>query len=164
MQWHAFGSGLNSPVHAITSWDIDGTGTQPPHLIVAGSFSMAGGVVANGIARWDGTQWHAIGDGFPGAAGNSLALWDPSLDGPGSPGLVFSGTIGFDPAPPRLAIWRCDVRCLADFDNSDGVDVEDLYEYFRAWFAGDDRAECDGADGLDHNDLFHFIVSWFAGC
>ena len=34
------------------------------HLIVGGSFSQVGPVSANNIARWDGEQWHAMGDGF----------------------------------------------------------------------------------------------------
>ncbi len=33
-------------------------------LIVAGNFYKAGGIIVNGIARWDGTTWHAMGDGF----------------------------------------------------------------------------------------------------
>ncbi len=65
-----------------TSWDSLGAGlsgsipnTPPvmyPHdmciygndLIVAGNFSTAGGQQVNGIARWDGTQWHPLGPGF----------------------------------------------------------------------------------------------------
>ncbi|MBL0339497.1 MAG: T9SS type A sorting domain-containing protein [Bacteroidetes bacterium] len=33
-------------------------------LIVAGSFYSAGGVLGDNIARWDGTQWHPMGDGL----------------------------------------------------------------------------------------------------
>jgi hypothetical protein len=34
-------------------------------LIVGGSFpSVDGGIPANNIARWDGTQWHAMGEGL----------------------------------------------------------------------------------------------------
>ena len=33
-------------------------------LFVGGSFDTAGGVTAKGIARWDGTIWHALGDGL----------------------------------------------------------------------------------------------------
>jgi len=32
-------------------------------LIAGGTFGTAGGTAANNIARWDGAQWHALGDG-----------------------------------------------------------------------------------------------------
>lgn len=35
-------------------------------LIVAGNFNYAGNQTVHGIARWDGTQWHAMGAGFDG--------------------------------------------------------------------------------------------------
>jgi hypothetical protein len=35
---------------------------EGPSLIVSGSFSTAGGVTANHVARWDGDEWHAVGD------------------------------------------------------------------------------------------------------
>ncbi len=64
-QWGSLGSGLSGNI----------TGTAPvmyPHdlcvwgtdLIVAGNFKKAGGQIVNGIARWDGTQWHSMGQGF----------------------------------------------------------------------------------------------------
>lgn len=34
------------------------------NLYVAGNFLKAGNVTANGAARWDGTRWHAMGEGF----------------------------------------------------------------------------------------------------
>ena len=36
-------------------------------LIVGGSFVETGGVPANSIARWDGSNWHAMGSGMNGA-------------------------------------------------------------------------------------------------
>jgi len=35
-------------------------------LYVGGDFTMAGGVVANRIAKWDGSRWWALGDGISG--------------------------------------------------------------------------------------------------
>jgi len=55
--WQNLGSGLqglNGPVYAIT---VSGT-----DVYVGGAFTNAGGVSgANNLARWDGTQWHAVG-------------------------------------------------------------------------------------------------------
>lgn len=67
IQWDSLGSGLSGNIN----------GTAPvmyPHslcilgtdLIVGGNFKLAGGQIANGVARWDGTQWHSIGNGFNG--------------------------------------------------------------------------------------------------
>ncbi|HZN39742.1 MAG TPA: hypothetical protein VFD82_13115 [Planctomycetota bacterium] len=63
LAWSAFGSGLNT--------DLQFTGSAKSvlvlangDLVVGGIFSMAGGVSARGIARWNGTSWSAIGPGF----------------------------------------------------------------------------------------------------
>ena len=65
--WAPLGTGLSGSLppydirypHAMTVWNGD--------LVVAGNFTEAGGITCNGIARWDGAQWHAIGAGFNGA-------------------------------------------------------------------------------------------------
>lgn len=36
------------------------------NIYVGGSFTMAGEVAANNIAKWDGNSWAALGDGLPG--------------------------------------------------------------------------------------------------
>ena len=65
--WDSLGSGLSgniagtAPVmypHDMCQWGTD--------LIVAGNFLKAGGITVNGIARWDGNQWHNLGAGFNG--------------------------------------------------------------------------------------------------
>src|SRR5260370_11076295 len=61
-EWSALGSGMNGFVFALTVFD-DGTG---PALYAVGNFNRAGGVEANRIARWDGTQWSALGRGVSG--------------------------------------------------------------------------------------------------
>jgi hypothetical protein len=63
--WSAVGGGLGPhgttgpTVYALQVFD-DGTG---PALYVGGVFGSAGGVPVNGIAKWDGVQWSAVGDG-----------------------------------------------------------------------------------------------------
>jgi len=59
VNWSAFGGGLsgfNCTVYSMTEYNGD--------LIVAGQFTNAGGVSVNNIARWDGNQWHSMGDGL----------------------------------------------------------------------------------------------------
>ena len=57
--WQNLGTGLpglNGPVYAIAVSGSD--------VYVGGRFTNAGGVPgANNLARWDGAQWHALGDG-----------------------------------------------------------------------------------------------------
>jgi len=36
------------------------------NFYIGGSFSVVGETIANGIARWDGHQWSAVGDGIAG--------------------------------------------------------------------------------------------------
>jgi hypothetical protein len=60
-----FGSALNGTVRAIA---VKGT-----DVYVAGDFTVAGGVAANRIARWDGSQWHPLGSGMN-ATVNALAV------------------------------------------------------------------------------------------
>ena len=64
-QWQGLGQGLEgnisntAPVmfpHQLLEFEGD--------LIVCGNFQKAGGTVVNGIARWDGSSWLAMGDGF----------------------------------------------------------------------------------------------------
>lgn len=78
-EWDSLGSGL--------SGNIAGTAAvMYPHdfavfgndLIVAGNFQKAGGILVNGIARWDGVQWHPLGSGFNGTV-YGLAVFNGEL-------------------------------------------------------------------------------------
>jgi hypothetical protein len=89
--WSAMGGGIShvggaAVVNALAVHD-DGTG---PALYVAGTFDQAGGVPAVNIARWDGTNWSAVGTtGFDGGM-SSLEVHD-DLSGTG-PALFASGS------------------------------------------------------------------------
>jgi trimeric autotransporter adhesin len=93
---HFFNSG-GVPTLNIARWngdtetwsDVGGgvTGGEVPHvfalaeykgdLIVGGDFDFAGGTPAFNIARWDGTQWHAMGAGT--GCVNSMAIFQGEL-------------------------------------------------------------------------------------
>lgn len=72
--WHPLGGGVlafGQPglVRAIA--------THGSHVYVGGSFSVAGGVTATNVARWDGVTWAPLGGGLsggPGALVLSLAV------------------------------------------------------------------------------------------
>lgn len=59
-----WGQGLNGDVHDLIVYD-DGGG---PRLYAAGEFTVAGGVPAAYVAKWDGVQWAALGSGLNGEA------------------------------------------------------------------------------------------------
>lgn len=60
--WTAFGGTCGSNGLILTC-KID---TSTGHIYVAGTFSIIGGIVANNIAKWDGTQWNSLGSGTNG--------------------------------------------------------------------------------------------------
>ncbi len=74
--------GVDGTVEACITWDPDGAGPLPEWLVVGGQFRVAGDVVANNIAAWDGQRWHALGEGL--GEGNygwvsSLAVYNGQL-------------------------------------------------------------------------------------
>jgi hypothetical protein len=83
--WSALGSrlGLNEVVFALAVHD-DGGG---PALHAGGTFTSAGGVTVNRIAKWDGSIWSPLGSGVTGVV-HALAVYD---DG-GGPALHAGGT------------------------------------------------------------------------
>jgi len=76
-EWSEVGGGLSrdgewAPGLGLRVWD-DGRG---PALYVGGGFDHAGEVPANNIARWDGEQWEALGDGVDGGVSELCAFDD----------------------------------------------------------------------------------------
>jgi len=65
------GCGVGGRVNALEVFD-DGGG---PKLYAAGEFTLAGGVTVNHVARWDGTNWSALGSGTNGTV-LALAVFD----------------------------------------------------------------------------------------
>src|SRR5258706_3404920 len=63
----------------------DGNG---PALYAGGPIESAGGVPANGIAKWDGTRWSALGSGVGVGEVKAVAVYD---DGSG-PAIYVAGT------------------------------------------------------------------------
>ncbi len=97
------GTGLELTGGKLAVFD-DGTG---PALYVSGAFRKAGGVVANGIARWNGTGWAPVSgpsaNGIEGGIGD-LAVFD---DGSG-PALYAAGSLTKAGGVPvrNVAKWR----------------------------------------------------------
>jgi len=99
-QWSPLGSGMNTAVDALVVFD-DGSGGGPA-LYAGGSFTTAGGVDVQHVAKWDGIAWHALGSGTNGAV-TALTVFD---DGSG-PALIVGGTFttAGGVAANRIARW-----------------------------------------------------------
>jgi len=102
-RWSPLGSGMDiQSVQTLAVFD-DGDG---PALYAGGSFATAGGVTVNGIAKWDGHQWHALGQ--PGAVGVSGFVWSMAVFDDGSgPALYVGGFFNSAGGVPanRIARW-----------------------------------------------------------
>ena len=65
-QWLPLGTGLDGRVNALVA--------RNGYLIAGGSFTRAGALEVNGIALWDGTEWHALDGGINDAFGGITVL------------------------------------------------------------------------------------------
>ncbi len=106
--WAGLGTGMDGfGILALATFDDDGTGPNLPALYAGGSFTTAGGVTANNIAKWDGTSWSAVGSG----TNNwilSMVVWDDYVPGPNPPALYAGGYLTEDGGLPasRVAKWN----------------------------------------------------------
>ncbi len=126
--------GMNNSVLAVAVFD-DGKG---PALYAGGSFTTAGGVEANRIAKWDGESWAPLGGGMNNTV-SALAVFDdgsgPTLYAGGS--FTSAGRFGAN----RIAKWDGEswaplgdgmnntVSALAVFDDGNGPAL-----YAGGWF------------------------------
>jgi hypothetical protein len=89
IEWSAVGTGTNGDVRALAVFD-DGSGGGPA-LFAGGRFTIAGGVPANGIAKWDGSVWTALGTGLAGGDFNEILALDVFDDGSGRGAALYGG-------------------------------------------------------------------------
>jgi len=101
--WSALGEGVDEGLE--TTWGLashdDGGG---PAVFVAGGFTKAGGRTAANVARWDGADWSALGDGLTSTV-YAQAAYD---DGSGAGHALYVGgflSIG-GTAARRVARWN----------------------------------------------------------
>ncbi len=105
--WSPLGSGMSAGtgaayVYSMSVFD-DGSGAA---LYAGGSFTSAGGVPANYIARWSGSSWSALGSGVGGGSYTAVTALGAFDDGVAT-ALCVSGNFtmaGGSPAQ-RIARW-----------------------------------------------------------
>ena len=54
--------------------------------------------------------------------------------------------------------------CKANFNQTAGVTIDDLFLYFNAYFMSEPSADINGVGGTTIDDLFVYINLWFVGC
>jgi hypothetical protein len=160
VQWSGIPGGINAQqgeivaVRKLIVFD-DGRG---PALYVAGMFSVAGGVPARGIARFDGQSWEPLGLGISGIP-HDMAVYD---DGRG-PSLFIAGEITHAGGLPALGIVQwvgCQNQCYADCDNSQGLNIDDFTCFINRFSRRDPYADCT-KDGLLNIDDFLCFINRF---
>ncbi|MBX3377975.1 MAG: hypothetical protein KF678_13345 [Phycisphaeraceae bacterium] len=167
--WVGVGGGVGFPdpnlqggVFAMTVFD-DGTG---PALIASGAFSLAGGVPARNIAKWNGQVWAPLGAGI-GAAATQMAV---ANDGRGESlfvvGDIFSAGGG---SVTRIAQYvGCKGgQCYADCDNNRILNANDFICFLNTYAAKDPYANCDGSTVLPvmtAADFQCFLNKYAQGC
>ncbi len=72
--WSTLGGGFGDPVQILGTFDA--SSGLAPGLWVGGRFDSAGGNPMRGVARWDGSAWHAVGDGALIGAVSSVVPFD----------------------------------------------------------------------------------------
>ena len=68
MNWSGLGSGVG-PFNPSNPWGVTALAVSNNTLYAGGQFSTAGGITANNIAQWNGTNWSALGSGISGGNG-----------------------------------------------------------------------------------------------
>jgi len=93
--------GVDGSINALTVFD-DGGG---PALYAGGDFTIAGGVAASHIAKWDGSSWSPLGSGM------NLAVWALTVfDDGGGRALYAGGPFTSSPGGDSyVAKWSCPV-------------------------------------------------------
>lgn len=112
--------GVNDRVEALTVFD-DGSG---PALYVGGSFTTAGGLAANYVARWDGSSWSALGAGASNGTSGTVHALASHNDGSGEAlyvGGLFADAGGL--LANNLARW--DGAAFSVVDSVFGPGLED---------------------------------------
>jgi hypothetical protein len=85
-------SGSTPVVYALTAWNGE--------LIAGGSFTTAGGVTCNYIARWDGTSWEPLSSGMNTGV-DALTVYNEELIAGGD--FTTAGSVACN----KIARWGC---------------------------------------------------------
>jgi hypothetical protein len=138
-------------------------------------------VIGNGpfSFRWQvqtATGWADLIDGDTDIDGPTMPY--ASVQGSSAETLLARRSFRGDHPVPGSASFRCRVgnacgtiitspvrliTCIADFNCSGSLTVQDIFDYLQAWFAGAAEADVNGS-GVSVQDIFDYLGMWFTGC
>lgn len=145
--------GVNGDVYAMALYD--------GRLIVAGDFSVAGSVLANNVASWDGISWSPLGSGILGGVGQLTVFRNQLIAGGGI--FAAGGEVS-----AYLAHYAKGVLC-GDADGSGTVDIDDAVFLIAYIFSGRlspvpyECGDVDCSGSVDIDDAVHLINYIFSG-
>ena len=127
--------GVSAPVHAMAVYD-DGSG---PALYVGGTFTTAGGLTVNRIAKWDGSAWSLLQGATSVGVGSAVYAMITHDDGSGSALYVGGAFIGAGGTTVnRVAKW--DGSAWSPLIDSNGsVGVSGIVRGFANFDDGENR-------------------------
>ncbi|MCC6659953.1 MAG: hypothetical protein IT437_03610 [Phycisphaerales bacterium] len=177
--WVRPGERLNSTVNAMAVFDADGPGPERESLFVGGLFTHAGQMPVHGIARWDGQQWHALGE--PGAVGvtgfgqgtgvDALGVFDEDGPGPNPGGLYVGGLFYYAGTEYswHVARWGCPQAperrpCFPDCDNDGALTLADFGCFTTNHVFKTPYADCNADGHWDLADFQCFQTQYALGC
>lgn len=183
-EWSAVGDPLvgvcpSEPANVsdILVFDPDGRGPYPTSLFVGGELTIPGSL-SDGIARWDGLQWHPLTEGlrfFPyrfvlpggctstnGGFSRDLHVFDDDAEGPNPPALFVAGAFFTAGASPNsawaLAKWGCtgplNLPPLGDANSDTMVNFADITNILENW--GTLYPNSTGPGDADRNGIVNF--------
>jgi len=97
-QWQPVGAGVTDPSGSPVVYALALLGDD---LYMAGGFFYAGGLLVNGIARWDGSPWHPLESGLGTIAAQALTVSGRNLYVGG--GFETAGGVVVN----KIALWGC---------------------------------------------------------
>ncbi len=155
-------NGANGAVFALSVFD-DGSG---PALYTGGTFTQAGGVSANRIAKWNGSVWAPLGVG----ANAWVQALSPFNDGGGSD-LYVAGWLTAAGGQPAhyIASWAgCPPPCPGDLDGDGDVDLSDLAQLLSNYGETSgmtyEDGDLDGDGDVDLSDLAALLAVYGTTC
>ncbi len=177
--WNNFGGGLRKTttldsfgnILGLPAADVNALVVQNGHIYAGGRFDSAGGKEASNIARWDGKEWHALQNGYPGKI-SSMVVHDGNLYVSGQLDSIRYPTSHL--LGSRVAVWNgASWKNLKDFGTPGGerklvqfkgnlwaCEGNQLFNWNGLdWYArelGDVRFS--GANLLVHKEILHIAV------
>lgn len=148
---------LGATVRGIASGDLNRDNRADLAVSIDPAGTGSGSIV---ILRNNGLGTFSSGPSLTTAdAPRALVIADVSNDGRKDLAVV-------NELSNNLAVFRNSSvpGCIADFDSVGGVQVNDIFAFLTAWFAGYPAADINQSGGNDVPDIFDFLTLWFAGC